>query len=186
MIIAAAGIWFGDWVDTLIQRINEAVIILPILVIGVLLYVLYNWSIWAILNIIVNFNVFGSPTKTFRAAFLQIKEAPYIEAAQAYGASNLRIIFVNKIPRIIPVLIPQLVSLVPSFVFLEATLVMFNIKSIYPTWGKVIYQALNHWGAWGSRYWVLEPITLLLLTGFAYSLVGFPLDQILNPILREV
>jgi peptide/nickel transport system permease protein len=186
MILAAAGVWFGGWVDALIQRFNEAIMILPVLAISVLFYAMFNIDIWVILVILVLLNVFGSPTKSFRAAFIQVRENPYIEAAQAYGASNTRIILRYMIPRIIPILIPQLVALIPSYVFLEATLGIFNITSVYPTWGKVIYDALHHGLNWGSRYWVLEPIGLLLLTGFAFAMVGFALDQILNPKLKGV
>lgn len=186
MILAAAGVWFGGRVDTIVQRITEANIILPVLGISVLLYALYNVDLWTVLGIVIVLNAFGSPTKSFRAAFLQVREAPYIEAAQAYGASNWRIVFRYMIPRIIPVLIPQLVTLIPSYVFLEATLGMFNIKSVYPTWGKVIYQAMLHGYGYNSRFWVLEPIALLLLTGFAFALLGSVLDRILNPRLRSV
>jgi peptide/nickel transport system permease protein len=185
MVFAGAGVWFGGWVDALIQRITEANMILPILALAVLFYAIFNVNLWIVLGIIVILNVFGSPTKAFRAAFLQVKESPYIEAAQAYGVSNWRIILGYMMPRIVPVLIPQLVALIPAFVFLEATLGLFNIKSMYPTWGKVIYQALKYGPSWGSRYYVLGPIFLLLLTGFAFALIGYALDRILNPRLRE-
>jgi peptide/nickel transport system permease protein len=62
---------------------------------------------------------------------------------------------------------------------------MFNVKSLLPTWGKVIYEALSKGAAWGSKFWVLEPIALLLLTGFAFSLMGFALDRVLNPRLQQ-
>jgi peptide/nickel transport system permease protein len=185
MMFAAFGVWFGGWADSLVQRITEANMILPVVAIAVLFYAFYGASLWAILTVIVVLNAFGSPTKTFRAAFLQIKDASYIEAAQAYGAPNHRIIMRYMIPRILPVLIPQLVTLIPGFIFLEATLGMFNVHSTLPTWGKVIYEALYHGAAWGSKFWVLEPIALLLLTGFAFSMMGFALDRVLNPRLRE-
>lgn len=185
MLFAAFGVWFGGWADNLVQRVTEANMILPVVAIAVLFYAFYGASLWTILTVIVILNAFGSPTKTFRAAFLQIKDASYIEAAQAYGAPNRRIIFRYMIPRILPVLIPQLVTLIPGFIFLEATLGMFNVKSVLPTWGKVIYEALSHGAAWGSKFWVLEPIALLLLTGFAFSMMGFALDRILNPRLQE-
>ena len=185
MLFAAFGVWFGGWADALVQRITEANMILPVVAIAVLFYAFYGASLWTILAVIVVLNAFGSPTKTFRAAFMQIKDAGYIEAAQAYGAPNRRIIFHYMIPRILPVLIPQLVTLIPGFIFLEATLGMFNVKSILPTWGKVIYEALSKGAAWGSKFWVLEPIALLLLTGFAFSLMGFALDRVLNPRLQQ-
>jgi peptide/nickel transport system permease protein len=185
MVIAGVGVWFGGWVDGLLQRITEANMIMPILALVVLFYAIFNINIWIALGIIVILNVFSSPTKAFRAAFLQVKESPYIESAQAYGASNWRIILRYMIPRIVPVLIPQLVALIPAFVFLEATLGLFNIKSMYPTWGKVIFQALKYGPSWGSRYYVLGPVALLLLTGFAFALIGYALDRILNPRLRD-
>lgn len=181
LFAAAAGVWVGGKVDGLVQRISDVNMVLPILAISVIFYVYYGLNLWVVLGIIVLFGAFGSPTKTFRAAFLQIKQEPYIEAARAYGASNLRIVTRYMIPKIMPVLIPQLITLVPGFVFLEATMGLFNIRSIYPTWGKVIYEALKHGISWGSRFWVLEPLALLLLTGLAFAMIGFALDRIFNP-----
>jgi peptide/nickel transport system permease protein len=186
MAVAATGVWLGGWVDSLIQQLVEANMILPVIAIGVLIYSYFNVSIWVFLSIIVLLNVFGSPTKSFRAALLQVKDAPYLEAARAYGASNTRIIFQYLIPRILPVLIPQLVTLIPSYVFLEATLGIFNVKSDYPTWGRIIYEALRHGANYGSSFWVLEPLSLLLLTGLAFAMLGFALERVLNPRIREV
>jgi peptide/nickel transport system permease protein len=187
MTIAAVGAWHGGWADSVIQRLTEANMILPILAIGILVIGLYGVNLWVIIGTIILLNVFSSPTKVFRAAFLQVKEAAYIEAARAYGASNARIILGYMIPRIMPVLIPQLITLIPSLVFLEATLAIFNIYDPrYPTWGRVISEALTQGAMWGgSQYWVLEPISLLLLIGLAFALLGFALERILNPRLQE-
>jgi peptide/nickel transport system permease protein len=185
MVFAASGVWFGGWVDNLVQRLIEVNLVMPVLAISVMAYAFLGISIWTILLVYVFLNAFGMPTKNFRAAFLQIKEAPYIEAAKAYGATNIRIIFKYMVPRLIPVLVPQLVILIPAFVFLEATLGFFNIKMIYPTWGTVIYQATMRSGLFPSRYWMLLPIALLILTGFGFSLFGFALERILNPRLLE-
>ncbi len=185
MILAATGVWFGGWADNLIQRLTEANMVLPVLAVCVLAYAMFGIDIWVILGAIVLLNVFGAPAKNFRSAFLQVKEAPYIEAARAYGVSNARMIMTYLIPRIIPVLVPQLVTLIPGFVFLEATLGLFNIKSDYPTWGRIIYQGLSRGALYGSRFWVLEPLALLLLTALAFAMLGIALERILNPRLQE-
>jgi len=187
MIIAAAGVWFGGWFEKVTQQLIEVNMILPILAIGILVYAIYNISLWTILITVIFLGVFGGPTKAFRAAFLQIREAPYIEAARAYGATNSRIIFHYLIPRVIPVMVPQLVILIPSLVFLEATLGILNVQDPrFPTWGRVIYEALTQNALWGgSEYWVLEPLMLLLLTGLAFSLLGFALERVLNPRLQS-
>ena len=100
-----------------------------------------------------------------------VKESPYVEAAQAYGAGSTRIIFNYLIPRIIPLLLPQFVTIVPTFVFLEASLAVLGLGDpILPTWGKVINEA-NTNGALhvGQYYWVLEPSVLLMFTGLGIA-----------------
>jgi peptide/nickel transport system permease protein len=186
MIISAVGVWFGGWVDELIQRITEVNLILPVLPILIMVGTFYSRSLWLILGVIILLNIFGGGIKTYRAIFLQVKESPYIEAAQAYGAGNLRIVFNYLIPRIIPLLLPQFVVLVPAFVFYEAALAVLGLGDpILPTWGKVINEA-NVNGALhvGQYYWVLEPSFLLMLTGLAFAMVGYSLDRVFNPRLR--
>ena len=108
MILAAIGVWFGGVIDGLIQRVTEVNMILPALPILVMVGTFYSSSIWLMLGVIILLNIFGAAIKTYRAIFMQVKESPYIEAARAYGASNMRIIFRYMIPRIIPMLVPQL------------------------------------------------------------------------------
>jgi peptide/nickel transport system permease protein len=186
LVVAATAAWLGGWVDWLLQKLIEANIILPVLAIATLFLAFFHLDMWTVLFFIILLNTFGSPTKSFRAAFLQVKEAPYIEAAQAYGASSWRIISKYFIPRILPVVIPQIIILIPTFVFLEATLGIFGVTDPrYPTWGKVLYSALRYGATYGSRYWVLQPLALLLLTSLAFVLIGYTLNRILNPRLLE-
>lgn len=181
MLLPAVGVWHGGWLDDAIQRLTEVNMVLPGLAIAVLLNLLFAADIWIVLGLVVLLNAFGSPIKTFRSAFLQAKQAPYIEAALSYGAGDYRIITRYLVPRILPVFIPQLVTQIPGFIFLEATLGFFTINSEYPSWGRIIYEGLARGALYGSPFWVLEPIFLLLLTGLAFALLGSALERILNP-----
>ena len=117
--------------------------------------------------------------------FLQVKEAPYIEAAQAYGVGSGRMIGVYLLPRILPVLIPQIVIQAPGYIFLEASLAYMGVSDPFlPTWGKLIFEALSKGAFAGYTYWILEPVVLLMLTGLAFALVGFALERVFNPRLR--
>ena len=139
-----------------------------------------------IIAIIVLLNTFGSPTKNFRSAFISIKSAEYIEAAIAYGASNMRVIIRYMVPRLIPTIIPQLIVLIPTFVFLEVSLGLFNISLGYPTWGTLITEAIRNNALYYGQHRLLEPLALVLLTGISFSLFGFTLERILNPrLLRQ-
>lgn len=188
MIIAAVGAWYGGWVDDLIQRITEVNLVLPFLSILIMVGTFYSRSIWTILGVTILLSIFTGGIKGYRAVFLQIKESTYIEAARAYGASSTRIVFLYLIPRMIPLLIPGLVSAVPAFVFLEATLAVLGIGDpVLPTWGKIINDAQTNGALYkGLYYWILEPAALLMITGLGFAMLGFALDRIFNPRLRGV
>lgn len=188
LVLAAVGVWYGRWVDACIQRITEVNVILPVLPILIMVGLLYSRSLWTMLGVVVALSIFSLAVKVYRSIFLQVKAAPYIEAARAYGAGNLRIVFLYMIPRVIPVLIPQFVIMIPSFVFLEATLAVLGLGDpVLPTWGKVIHDAYAAGALYlGHYYWILEPAFLLVLTGFGFALLGFALDRVLNPRLRSL
>lgn len=186
MAAAGVGVWFGGWVDSLLQRVSEVSMLLPFLPVSLMVYTLYSKSIWAILGVAVLLTSLGQTVKTYRAIFLQVKEAPYVEAAQAYGARGWRIVFRYLIPRIMPVLIPQLVILVPSYVFLEATLTVLGVSDpVLPTWGKLVVDGLSRGIHTGELHTLLQPLGLLLLIAFAFVLVGVALERVFEPRLRE-
>jgi peptide/nickel transport system permease protein len=86
------------------------------------------------------------------------------------------------------VLIPGLVSAIPDYVFLEASLAILGLGDpVLPTWGKVINDARMSGALYNQNYyWILQPAVLLMITGLGFALIGFALDRIFNPKLREV
>lgn len=188
LIIATMGSWYGGWVDELIQRLTEINLVLPFLSILIMIATFFNRSIWTILGATILLSIFTGAIKQYRAQLLQLKESMYIEAARAYGASDRRIIFQYLIPRMIPLLIPLLVSSVPAFVFLEASLALLGLGDpVLPTWGKIINDAETNGALYkGYYYWIMEPAVLLMATGLGFAMLGFALDRIFNPRLRDM
>jgi len=188
MIIAAVGAWYGKWVDHLISRVNEIIMVIPFLPLLIMISYFYKFSIWTLLFVVVGLSIFGPGIKTYRAMFLQVREMPYIEAAQAYGASNFRIILRYMVPKVLPTIIPNIVLSVPSFVFLEAALAILGVGDPQAiTWGKILDEAYVG-GAlyWGLYHWILAPSLCLVLISVGFALMGFTLDRVFNPRLREM
>ncbi|OOG27548.1 ABC transporter permease [Thioalkalivibrio denitrificans] len=188
LVIAAMGVWFRGWVDATIQRLTEVNMILPMLPILVMVGTLYSTSIWLMLGVVVALGIFSAGIKMYRAMLLPIREAPYIEAAKAYGAGDARIILRYMVPRVLPVLIPTFVTLIPTFVFLEASLAVLGLGDpVLPTWGKVLNDAQEQSALYnGFYYWVVSPAALLMLTGLGFAMLGFALDRVFNPRLRSL
>lgn len=188
LLIATASGYYGGKIDSAIQRITEGYMILPFLPFLILIATFYRLDIWILLAVIIALSVFGGGVKSTRALVMQIKEYPYIEAARAYGASSKRIVLLYIIPKILPPIVPSLIGSVPGYVFLEAALSLLGLGDPHiPSWGKVIQDAYVGGALYkGHYYWVLEPAFMLIVTAFAFSFLGFALDKIVNPKLREV
>jgi peptide/nickel transport system permease protein len=187
-VLAGIGTWFGGWLDALFQRLTTLNMLIPLLPLLIMIGQFYSRSLWIILGVVIGLSIFSASYLTYRSMFLQAKQAAFIEAGQAYGASNSRIIFRYLLPRIVPVLLPYFVLAIPSFVFLEASLAVIGLGDpILPTWGKLIYEARSADALYkGYYYWVIQPAVMLMITGFGFALVGFALDRIFNPRLRTM
>jgi len=187
LLIATVSGYYGGKIDSLIQRFTEGYMILPFLPFLILIATFYRLDIWILLTVIIVLSVFGGGVKSTRALVMQIKEYPYIEAARAYGASSKRIVLLYIIPKILPPIVPSLIGSVPGYVFLEAALSLLGLGDPYlPSWGKVIEDSYRGGALYkGYYYWVLEPAFMLIVTAFAFSFLGFALDKIVNPKLRE-
>jgi peptide/nickel transport system permease protein len=187
-VLGAIGTWFGGKVDAIFNRLVELSMLLPLLPLLIVVGYVYSRSIWVMLGVVIALNVFSASMKVYRAMFLQAKESLYIEAAQAYGAGNWRIIFRYLMPRLAPILLPQFVTVIPTFVFIEASLAVLGLGDPeLPTWGKIIYDArVNDALLRGQYYWIVQPSILLMMLGTGFALVGYSLDRIFNPRLRTM
>jgi len=188
MFIGAVSAWFGGSVDTVTQRVTEIIMILPFLPILIMISTFYKFNIWVLLLVVIALSVFGGGVKNYRAMFLQVKEFPYVEAAKAYGAGSFRILTRYLIPKVLPTIIPSVVLSVADFVFLEAALAILGLGDpLTPTWGKVINDSYRNGALYkGLYYWVLEPSAMLTLTSLSFAMLGFALDKIFNPRLKEM
>ncbi|MEM4718260.1 MAG: ABC transporter permease [Desulfurococcaceae archaeon] len=189
MLIAAFAAWYRSVIDITISRVNEIFMVLPFLPTIMMIMVLYGFTIWTLLGVVILFSVLGSGAiKSQRALFLQIREMPYIEAARAYGASNIRIVFMYMVPKVIPMLIPNIITSVPSFVFLEAALAVLGVSDpLAITWGKILDEAYRYAALLGGAFhWIFAPALTLFLLSIAFASIGFTLDRVLNPKLRQM
>jgi peptide/nickel transport system permease protein len=188
LILATVSGWYGGVVDNLIQRLTEIYMLLPFLPLMIMISLFYKLTIWKLLVVLIILSLFGSGIKTQRAMVLQVKTLPYIEAARTYGASNMRIVFLYIIPKILPPVIPGLIISIPSYIFLEAILSLFGVLDpTEPTLGRIIEDAFQNGALYkGFYYWVIEPSIIIILMAISFALLGFVIDKIVNPRLKEI
>jgi len=177
--------YVGGWKDSLMQRIFEIFISVPMLPVLIVMSAVFKPNIWMIILIMCIFYWVG-PVKTVRSMGLQIKEETYIEASRALGASNTRIIFKHMVPLLIPYAFASMALNVPGAIVVEATISLLGLgDATIVTWGQIL-QAANSGGAMlsGMWWWVVPPGMAIAFMGMTFAFVGFAMDKILNPKLK--
>ena len=96
-VVGVASGYFGGRVDTLVQRIMDAMLSFPSLVLALALAAVMNPGLTTAI-LAIGVTILPSANRVVRGSTLSIKENVYVEAARALGASNLRIMMLHIVP----------------------------------------------------------------------------------------
>jgi peptide/nickel transport system permease protein len=184
-----AGFYRG-WVDTVLSRIIDVVLSIPILLLGLgvaaacgvrgCVYGTLQPGLGVILFIIVLAN-WTYIARIVRGLVLSLREKEFVEASRSLGASNGRIMFREILPNLIAPVIVYATLLIPLNILFEAALSFLGVGVRPPTasWGQMIAQATP---IFNTAWWYMTfPGIALLLTVLAFNLLGDGLADALNP-----
>jgi ABC-type dipeptide/oligopeptide/nickel transport system permease subunit len=185
----SAGFYRG-WVDTLLSRLTDVVLSIPILLLGLgigaacsvrgCLGGLVQPGIGDLLFLIGFFN-WTYVMRITRGLVLSLRESEFVVASRALGASNRRIMFREILPNLVAPIIVYSSLLIPLNILIEAALSFLGVGIRPPTasWGQMIASATPIFNtAW---WYMVFPGLALLLTVLAFNLLGDGLRDALNP-----
>ena len=177
--------YFGGVIDSVIQRTGEAGAAFP----GLILYLTLIAAIGRgvdtiVIGIAISAVIGGS--RVLRSMTLVLKASPFVEAARAAGATEVRILVTHIIPNVMPIIIVIASSAWGAAVLAEAALSFLGIgvETGTPSWGadlqgrNVADAKVGHW------YLVAFPGMALSLVVLGFNLMGDTLRDVLDPRLR--
>jgi len=183
ILVGSVAGFAGGWVDNVLMRVVDVALALPGLFIIIAFVAFWGASVWTVI-LAIGITGWTLAARLVRAEFLSLREADYVQAARALGASPRRIILRHMLP---PALAPIIVAAslgVADSVVLEAALSFlgFGISAEQASLGtllNVAFQYLNR-----EPYLVLFPSAVLILIVLAANFLGDGLRDALDPRLR--
>ncbi len=170
-------------VDSLLSRLIEIFVSLPILLLIIVIAAISKPSLTNVMIIIGLTNWTGIARLT-RAEMLRVRQLEYIQSARALGYDSWRIILRHALPNAIaPALIVISIG-VANAILIESSLsfIGIGVPTTIETWGSLISSGREHFTAW---WMVVFPGFCILITVLSLNLIGEGLRDALDPKLNN-
>jgi len=182
-IYGAISGYAGGVVDSIMMRIVDLFLTLPILAIAAVLThnIGPKANGWFWISMVLAFLTWPYVGRVVRGNALAIREKEYIEAAHALGASKARVVFRHVVPNVISVVIVIFTILVATTILVETALsfVGFGVAAPDTSLGLLVSGAQT---AVETRPWLFYfPGLFIILIALTANFIGDGLRDALDP-----
>ncbi len=185
LIIGLTAGYIGKFVDQILMRFTDMLLVIPDTPLYIVLMAVLRPSVWNLILLIALIGWTGF-ARMVRSSVLSLRERPFIEAAKAVGAGKFRIIVRHILPNVMNLVYVTLAMSVPYAITSEAWLSWLGLYDPYVmTWGRMLHDAQNVPTGIEMWWWIVPPGLCIALISLSFILLGYALDEILNPKLRK-
>ena len=178
VVVGLVSGYLGGWVDSLLMRFTDLILVLPFLPLVILISVYVGSSQR---NVILVLSIFfwAGPARLIRARVLSLRTETYIEAARALGANPLQIMTRHLWSGVRPMATVQIVLVASASILAESSLSFLGLGDpSAKSWGSMLYFARASGAFLGDawKWWVLPAGFMITLTVLSLGLIGYSLE----------
>lgn len=172
--------YLGKWVDLVTQRIVDAVMSIPVLILALFIVALFGTGVR---NVILALSVVYIPrfARIARGEMLRVRESDYVDAAEALGSGSMRVMLRHGLPNITAPIIIMASLTFGQAIIAEAALSFLGLGTPPPdpSWGRMLAESQ----AWMQIAWwmVVFPGVAIALAVLAFNLFGDALRDHFDP-----
>jgi len=178
--------YFGRVTDEVLMRVTDFFLVLPWFPLMIVMMAILGQK-FSLVILVIGITSWPSTARVVRSQTLTVKERQFIVRAKAVGAGDSHIIRTHILPNVLPLIFANTVLLIAIAIFSESFLDFFGLGD--PTvisWGTMLEGAYDmsafERGAW---WWIAAPGAAIVIMVLGFSLVGYAIDDVLNPKLRR-
>ena len=180
----AAG-YLGGWVDTLIMRVVDVLLVIPTLPLVIVMTNVLGTSYAVIVFVFAAFGWTGL-ARVIRSQVILIKNANYVKAAELAGASDWYVMWRHILPAVSNLLIMSTALTSAGIMVAEAGLSFLGLGN--PTaisWGRMLADAQSSGAMLFGHWWsILAPGIGIFLAVYSFMRIGLALEEILLSLIH--
>lgn len=187
VVIGAVSGYFRGWIEAVLMRLTDIIIIIPLLVLAAVLgkmamsYVGKGVGQVIALGIMIGLFAWTALARLVRAEILSLREREFVDAARLAGADDKRIIFKHILPNSVGVITVNLTLLLAAAVLLETALSYLGFGVQAPDWSLGRLISANQ-QAFATRPWLFWfPGLFIILICLSINFIGDGLRDAFDP-----
>lgn len=187
LLIGGISGYAGGMTDNILQRLCEAVMLLPGFYLLLMLRYIFPAdmdSVTVYFAVVAILSLVGWPglARVIRGMVLSIRGRDYIVAARAAGLAPLPIIIRHVLPNTLGYVIVSVTLSIPGYILGESALSLLGLGIMEPTpsWGNMLQNAMDIVEL-DQHPWVLWPGLFIFLAVMGFNMVGDGLRDALDP-----
>jgi peptide/nickel transport system permease protein len=192
-IVGSLAGFYGGWIDQLLMRFTDLVLVLPALAVLLIMANNPDPSLFGLVDlppatevngmiIVISILAWMPMARIVRGEYLSLREKEYVEAARAAGAPGYRIILRHLLPNALGAIVVFATLAVGAAIITEATLSFLGAGIQLPdvSLGNLISDAESTVGT-DLAYLIIVPGLVLFLVVLCVNFVGDGLRDALDP-----
>jgi oligopeptide transport system permease protein len=189
--VGALAAWFGGKLDNFLMRITDVVYAYPDLLFIILLGVAFRETFFGraldgllLVFVAIGLTAWVTMARLVRGQLLSLKEQEFVEAAQAIGVSDRRIVTKHLLPNATGPIIVAVTLGIPAAILAEATLAFIGIGVQDPraSWGSLVADGQTYVRSF--PHMVLYPALCIAVALISFTFLGDGLRDALDPKLK--
>lgn len=176
--------YFGGRTDLVIQRVMDAMMAFPTLVLALAVVAALGASLPNVV-LAVALTLFPAANRVVRSVALSVRETDYVTAARGLGGSEWRVLFVHVLPNCFAPYVVIATANLGTAILAEAALGFLGLGVPPPTpaWGSMLSGAAQGY-LYRAPWMAMYPGVAITLAVFGFNMLGDAIRDVLDPRLR--
>ncbi|EGU35127.1 peptide ABC transporter, permease protein [Vibrio ichthyoenteri ATCC 700023] len=186
-VIGISAGYFGGRIDDFLTAAMNIMLVIPQYPLLFVLAAFIGEAGPLTIALIIGFTAWAWGARVIRSQTLALREKEFVKAAEVLGESSWRIIFVEILPNLIPIVGASFIGSVMYAIMMEATISFLGLGDPNTvSWGIMLYNVQTSSSMLIGAWWeLLAPCLALILLMTGLALLNFAVDEIANPQLRS-
>ncbi len=176
-----SGYYSNTWVDEGIQRVVDVMYGLPFLPLVIVLVFINGVTTTNIILGIVAKSWLNNAI-VIRGQVLSLSKRPFVEAAEASGASDFRIMWRHLLPNVLPLGFIYLAQDAAFAILIQASLAFLGLADFTQvSWGTMLQWIQVQGYIYTAPWWLIPPGIMIALLAASFYFIGYSLEDVMNP-----